>query len=71
MLGDAQTRLETGIRPEQILAVVKGIYREGTYHDCTGRGCRFYGKVWLALRAVRPVFLRLYQGVVRIGRKQV
>lgn len=71
MLGDAQTRLETGIRSEQILAVAKGIYREGAYHDCAGRGYRLYSKVWLALRIVRPLFLRLYQGMVRIGRKRV
>lgn len=70
MVGDAQTRLESGIQPGQILAVTKGIYRKDTYCDCAGRRMRLYTKIWMALRVMRPMLMRIYHGVNRIRRKR-
>lgn len=70
MVGDAQTRLEPGIQPGQILAVTKGIYRGETYRDCASRRLWLYAKIWMALRVTRPVLMRIYNGVNRIGRKR-
>jgi len=54
LIGDAQVDIEEGIRPEQIIAVMKGFYRKGKYVACTAKGYRFYVKCWLAVRKIRP-----------------
>ena len=49
MMGDAQTVREYGIRPEQIVAVAKGFYRNGQYIDCQSKVYRFYAAIWIAI----------------------
>lgn len=65
MTGDAQTLPEPGIQPDQILAVVKGIWRRGRYVPVERKGYRFRSRIWMALRPVRPFLMRIY----RAGRK--
>lgn len=67
MQGDNQTFLEPGIKPDQILAVAKGIYRGERYRPCTHRGYRLYVGFWRICRPVRPLLLRIY----RVGRRLV
>jgi signal peptidase len=61
MTGDAQTLLEPGIQPDQILAVVKGIWRGERYVPCGKKSYRFRARLWMALRPVRPFLMRVYR----------
>ena len=61
MVGDAQVALEKGIRPEQIVGVVKGIYRKGRYIDCGSAAYRLWVFLWLKLRRYRPYLLRIHR----------
>ena len=69
MVGDHQTVLEPGIEPEQVLAVVKGIYRGDTYYSCTHHRYRLYVRLWMALYPVRSWLLRAYHVVRRMKRR--
>lgn len=66
MLGDNQTVSEPGVQPDQILAVVKGIYRGKRYRPCTHRGYRLYVSFWRICRPVRPLLLRICRAVRRL-----
>jgi len=67
MLGDAQTAVESGINPNQIVGVVKAFYRKGKYIDCKSRKYQCYIFVWYKLRRVRPYLLRGYRILHKIG----
>lgn len=60
MVGDAQTELESGIRPDQVLAVVRSAKRKGKKQT---PGCfwwEFFEKVWIRMVVVRPLVRSVY-----------
>ncbi|MDD3692467.1 MAG: S24/S26 family peptidase [Oscillospiraceae bacterium] len=67
MLGDAQTVLEKGIKPEQIVAVAKGFYRKGRFIDCNGAVYRCWVSLWWHLRRIRPYLLKSHRIVKKIS----
>lgn len=66
LCGDAQWRLEPGIRREQILAVVTHFCRRGRWVSCTAPVYRLYWKLWLFLRPVRRL---IFGGGRRLAEK--
>lgn len=65
LCGDAQSVIETGIKPEQIIGVMKECYRAGRHIVCTNRWYRVYVSIWTMLRRVRPYLLAVYRRCVR------
>lgn len=66
LVGDAQTEIEHGIRPDQIFAVVRFVKRKGKRQE---PGCfwwEFFSRVWIRIIPARPFLRRLYSW---IGRK--
>lgn len=60
MVGDAQTYLEKGIRPDQIIAVMTSAVRKGVHQH---KGCfwwDFFEKVWPVLLCIRPLIIKIY-----------
>ncbi len=60
IIGDGQTCIETGVRPDQIFAVVQSATRKG---KCQKPGCfwwEFFGRVWIRLIPLRPMLCRIY-----------
>ena len=53
MLGDAQTQLEYGVQPSQLVAVVEAVDRKGRRLTPRSACWRFYATVWLWLRPLR------------------
>lgn len=67
MLGDAQCTRESGVRHEQVIAVVQSALRKGKRQQ---KGCfwwEFFARVWPRLVPLRPALLRVYQ--FTFGRK--
>ena len=54
MVGDAQTRLEPGIRRDQILARVTAVRRKGKVLEAGSFWWDFFEKVWIRLVPLRP-----------------
>jgi hypothetical protein len=68
MVGDAQTLLETGIRPDQMLARVDTVRRKGKLLR-KGNFCwDFFEKVWIRLIPFRSLFRKVYAIVWRLKR---
>lgn len=68
LVGDAQTDLEHGIHPEQVLAVVSAVRRKG---KLLKPGCfwwEFFRRVWIRLVPLRPGMLTIYSAVIRLFR---
>lgn len=66
LVGDAQTVLECGIRPEQVLAVVTAVRRKGKLLK-KGNCCwDFFEKVWIRMVPLRPVVRAAYGILKRI-----
>lgn len=68
LVGDAQTRLEQGIRPDQVLALVTAVRRKGKLLQ---PGCfwwDFFQKVWIRLVPLRPRLVAIYSGATRLVR---
>ena len=60
MVGDAQTELEQGIRPDQVIAVVTCAKRKGKMQT---PGCfwwEFFEKIWIRMVPLRPAVRRIY-----------
>ena len=71
MLGDAQTKPEPGIRPEQVIALVTGVDRKGKH---LRPGCfwwDFFEKIWIRIRPLRRVVHRLYSFLQEFRRKNL
>ncbi len=61
MLGDNQTWLEGPIPENAIQAVTVRIMRKGKLIDCrTNHFYRFLSLVWLYMRPIRPIFIKLW-----------
>ena len=54
MVGDAQTRLEPGIRPDQIRALVIAVRRKGKLLQKGAFWWEFFEKVWIRMVPLRP-----------------
>lgn len=60
LVGDAQTYIETGIRPEQVLAVVNTVRRKGRLLEKGHFWWDFFEKFWLRIIPLRPLVCRIY-----------
>lgn len=63
LVGDAQTLLEPGIRPEQVLALVSAVRRKGKLLGPCSFWWEFFQKIWIRLVPLRPRILAIYAGV--------
>lgn len=60
LCGDNQIQVEPGVRHDQVIAVVKAIYRDGKYIDCkTNTLYRLYCLLWIGLFPIRRMSARL------------
>lgn len=57
-VGDNQFQLESGIRRDQILALVTGFYRGGTQHSVNEPAYRIYCRFWHYSRPLRHFWRR-------------
>ena len=60
LVGDAQTEIETGIRPEQVLAVVNAVRRKGRLLKKGDFRWDVFEHVWLRMIPLRPLACRIY-----------
>ena len=68
MVGDAQTLLERGIRPDQMLALVTAVRRKGKLLKPGSFWWVFFQRVWIRMVPLRPVVLKVYSGMSRLFR---
>lgn len=66
LVGDAQTALERGIRPDQILAQVTSVRRKGKILKPGSFWWEFFQRVWIRLVPLRPWILSVYSGFIRL-----
>ncbi len=66
LCGDRQWRKEHGIRPEQVIGVMEGFFRDEKYISCTAFSYRLYSRIWCALRPLRSLVfhIKLYVNVL-------
>lgn len=60
LVGDAQTRLEPGVRQDQVLATVNTVCRKG---KILRRGCfwwDFFARIWIRMIPLRPAVMAVY-----------
>ena len=60
MVGDAQTLLEQGIRPDQMLAQVSAVCRKGKKLQKGSFWWEFFEKVWIRNLSIRPTLISVY-----------
>lgn len=60
LVGDAQTQLESGIRPDQVLAQVTAVRRKGKLLQSGSFWWNFFEKVWIRMVPMRPAILAGY-----------
>lgn len=60
MVGDAQTFLEKGIRPDQLLAIVTAVSRKGKMLKKGSFWWDFFEKTWIRMVPVRPAIRSAY-----------
>lgn len=66
MVGDAQTYLESGIRPDQILAIVTAAYRKDKLLQKGSFWWDFFEIVWIRLVPFRPALKKIYSFVKQL-----
>lgn len=59
MIGDAQTWIEGPVVREKVLAVTEAVIRKNRMISCKSFSYKVISAVWLFLRPVRPVIMRL------------
>lgn len=69
LTGDAQWQLEDGLPKKNVVAVMTGFVRKGRAVDCRNIGYRIYVAVWMLLRPLRPLMLRVWRCLRRVFRK--
>ena len=57
-LGDNQFVMETGVRQDQMIAVVTAFYRREKKYPVTHPGYRLYCRIWYHSRSLRRLFRR-------------
>lgn len=60
LVGDAQTYLEPGIRPDQVLAVVTAVDRKGKRLGPGSFWWAFFEKIWIRMVPLRPPVMAMY-----------
>ena len=65
MVGDAQTVLEPGIRPDQVLARVTAVRRKGKLLRSGSFWWEFFEKVWSRIVPLRRSLMSAYSHLVR------
>lgn len=60
MIGDAQTELEPGIQPEQVIAIVTRVERKGKTLASGSFWWAFFEKIWIRIIPLRKAVERLY-----------
>lgn len=65
MVGDAQTVLEPGIRPDQVLARVTSVRRKGKLLRSGSFWWEFFEKVWIRIVPLRRALMSAYSHLVR------
>ena len=65
MIGDAQTVLEPGIQPEQVIAIVTRVERKGKQLAPGSFWWEFFEKVWIRMIPLRRPVQRLYSWMGR------
>ena len=68
LVGDAQTKLEPGIRQDQMLALVTAVRRKGKLLQPGSFWWEFFRRVWIRLVPLRPVIRSVYCGISRLFR---
>jgi len=63
LIGDAQTVIETGIRREQVLALVTAVRRKGKLLKKGSFWWMFFEKIWIRMIPFRPAMLGLYRTI--------
>lgn len=66
LVGDAQTALEPGICPDQVLALVTAVRRKGKLLRSGSFWWDFFEKVWLRVIPLRPKILAGYTRLKRL-----
>ena len=66
MVGDAQTELEPGIRPEQVIAIMSSAERKGKKQAPGSFWWEFFEKVWIRMVPLRPIVRKVYTVVSRL-----
>lgn len=69
MCGDNQTTLETGIRPEQIIATVSAIYRKDKRVEKSALSYRLYVFLWRSF-FIRKVYFKARGLALRLRKKK-
>ncbi len=67
LLGDAQSRVEAGIRPEQVHALVCGVLRKGRHLGPGSFLWEFFEHIWPWFRPLHPGIIGLYTRIRRWG----
>lgn len=68
LIGDAQTALEQGIFPDQVLALVSTVRRKGKLLQPGSFWWEFFQRVWIRLVPFRPIILAIYSSAARLFR---
>lgn len=66
MVGDAQTELEPGIRPEQVIAIMTSAERKGKKQAPGSFWWEFFEKVWIRMVPLRPIVRKVYTAASRL-----
>lgn len=66
MVGDAQEWLEGPILPDQLVAIVRSIWRKDKQISCDNRWWRLLSELWLRMRPQRTLILRVQGKLSRI-----
>lgn len=69
MVGDAQTDLEPGIRPEQVIAIVTRAQRKGKVQEPGTFWWEFFEKVWIRMVPLRRIAVKAY-GIFRKNKEK-
>lgn len=70
MIGDAQTVLESGIEPEQIIAVMTRAERKGKLLMPGDFWWFFFEKVWIRMIPLRRIVARIYSSFWKLSGKE-
>ena len=66
MVGDAQTELEPGIRPVQVIAIMSSAKRKGKKQAPGSFWWEFFEKIWIRMVPLRPIVRKVYTAVSRL-----
>lgn len=68
MCGDNQWNIERGVKPEQIVGLVKGMWRNGRYISVQNKRYRLYCRIWCFFYPLRYLYLRGQRGVRKLSK---